>query len=451
MNDTRIPPHNKEAEQSIIGCMLLDNVSVSTATELLTPADFYLPSHKEIFDACVLLHQSGKPVDLVTLTDELDRRNTLDKVGGIEYLSELSRFVPSTSNVGHYIKIVEERSILRRLIGASGEISKDCFEHEGDIDQILGSAEKRIFDIAMRKNSDSLRHIHDALTESYVSISKALNSKGGITGVETGFSQLDHMTSGLHGSELIIIAGRPGMGKTSFSMNIVHHAATKQNVPVAFFSLEMSREQLATRLLCSESLVDMQKVRAGELSSDDFKELARAMQSLSLSPIYIDDTPALSVLEMRSKCRRLKIEKGLGLIVVDYLQLMQGSGKSDSRQQEISEMTRQLKNMARELDVPIIVLSQLSRASEKRPDHRPMLSDLRESGSIEQDADIVMFVYRERPSEDGDEASGSNMSDATHAEIILSKQRNGPTGVIPMTWLGQYTRFVALEPGEAPF
>ena len=449
MNEKRLPPYNQEAEQSVLGCMLLDGASVATAAEVLTPGDFYQPSHKEIYDACLTLHQNSKPVDLVTLTDELDRRGTLEKVGGVTYLSELSRFVPSTANLSHYVKIVEERSILRQLISASGQISQDCLGGDEQVDQILGAAEKRIFDIAMRKNTDSLRHIHDALTESYMSISLALNSKEGVTGVNTGFPQLDRMTSGLHGSELIIIAGRPGMGKTSFSMNIVHHAALKQKTPVAFFSLEMSREQLATRLLCAEALVDMQKVRSGELDSNDFKELARAMHTLSEAPIYIDDTPALSTLEMRSKCRRLKMEKGLGLVVVDYLQLMQGSGRTDSRQQEVSEMTRQLKIMARELDVPIAVLSQLSRASEKRLDRRPILSDLRESGSIEQDADVVLFVYREKAEQE--EGAPPMVEDTSKAEIIIAKQRNGPTGTIPMTWLGKYTRFMEQEPGDAPF
>ncbi|MGI6168478.1 MAG: replicative DNA helicase [Christensenellales bacterium] len=448
MNDKRIPPHHTEAEQSVLGSMLLSQACVAAAAEVLSPEDFYSPAHREMFDAMLLLYQTGKAVDLVTLADELDRRNTIGQVGGLDYLTTLSRFVPSTANIDQYIKIVEERSTLRKLISAGNDIARESYEAERPIEQILGAAEKRVFDIAMGSNSDSLQHIHQALANSIGEITAAMNNQGAVTGLSTGFSQLDSMTAGLHPSQLIVIAGRPGMGKTSFAMNLAHHASLKQNRPVAVFSLEMSREQLATRLLCSQALVDMQKVRAGQLDAEEMTELARAMQALSLSPLYVDDTPGIGVLEIRSKCRRLKIDKGLGLVVIDYLQLMQGSSRADSRQQEVSEMTRQLKNMARELDVPILLLSQLSRASEqrKREERRPILSDLRESGAIEQDADVVMFVYRENPVDD------EEIGNSDHAEIILAKQRSGPTGIIKLAWLGQYTRFAELDNyhGEAP-
>lgn len=430
----KVPPNNQEAEKSVLGCMILDSAAVAVAVEILSPADFYSPSNREIFSASCALYEQGKPVDIITLLDELKRRGTVQSIGGVEYLVELSTYVPSTANAAHYIKIVEEHSILRRLIQAGGEIIKEAHSTANDVNEALDKAEKKIFDIAMRKNSDSLRHIRDALTNSYASISEAMSKKGGITGLSTGFSRLDYMTSGLHPSELIVIAGRPGMGKTSFAVNIAQHVAVKEKLPVAIFSLEMSREQLSTRLLCSQALIDMQKVRKGELNDEELTRIAReGLQVLSNAPIFIDDTPAISMIEIRSKCRRLKMDKGLSLVVVDYLQLMPGSGRNENRQQEISELTRQMKGLARELQTPVLLLSQLSRAAEKRPDHRPVLSDLRESGSIEQDADIVLFIYRN--SEEGDNI----------AEAILSKQRNGPTGSIPLVWLGQYTRFVSLE------
>ena len=441
MNNQRIPPNNKEAEQSVLGSMLLDASAVSAAAEILSPEDFHIPAHREIFAAMLSLYQSGKPVDMVTVNEALGKRATLTGVGGLEYIAELSAFVPSAANVRHYINIVEEKSVLRRLINASSDTIKDCYEEESQIEMVLGNAEKRVFDLSMRKHTDSLRHLHDALAQSYVNISEAVNSKGGITGVPTGFTLLDKMTSGLHASELVVIAGRPGMGKTSFAMNIVQHAAMEKKIPTAVFSLEMSREQLATRLLCSQGRMDMQKVRTGELQSEDFAILAVAMQQLNEAPIYIDDTPGLTALEMRSKCRRLKIEHGLGLVMIDYLQLMSGTSRSENRQQEISEITRQMKLMARELQVPILLLSQLNRASEKRDQQRPILADLRESGAIEQDADIVLFISRSMTPE----------ANPNEALVIVAKQRNGPVGDVPLIWLGQYTRFATPDVRDEPF
>ncbi|MHB1316062.1 MAG: replicative DNA helicase [Christensenellales bacterium] len=440
MKDQRIPPNNKEAEQSVLGSMLLDASAVSAAAEMLSPDDFHVPAHREIFAAMLSLYQSGKPVDLVTVNEALGKKAVLAGIGGLEYIADLSAFVPSAANAKHYINIVEEKSVLRRLISASSETAKDCYEEESQLEMVLGNAEKRVFDLSMRKHSDSLRHVHDALTQSYVNISEAVNSKGGITGVPTGFIILDKMTSGLHSSELIVIAGRPGMGKTSLAMNIVQNAAVKENIPCAVFSLEMSREQLATRLLCTQGGVDLQKVRTGDLQVNDFKILTEAMQQLGNAPIYIDDTPGLTALEMRSKCRRLKIEHGLGLVMVDYLQLMSGTSRSENRQQEISEITRQMKLMARELQVPIMLLSQLNRASEKRDQQRPILADLRESGAIEQDADIVLFISRQTAPE------GS----PSEALVIVAKQRNGPVGDIPLIWEGQHTRFKTKDFREEP-
>jgi replicative DNA helicase len=433
LNDKRIPPHNREAEQSVLGSMLIDAASVALAVEALSPDSFYNPSHKEIFEAMCFLHENGKPIDLVTITDELDRRKTISKVGGIEYLTELSMFVPATSNVSHYIAIVEERATLRRLIQAGSQIAKESFESELALEEIIDKAEKRIFDICMRKQGESLLHIKEALSEGFLAINAAVKNKGGITGTPTGFNELDKLTSGLHETELVIVAGRPSSGKTSFAMNIVQNAALKHNIPAAVFSLEMPARQLGIRMMCSDASVDMEKVKSGNLSLDEIQRLAQSMGRLSLAPIYVDDTRSISPLEIRSRCRRLKIEKGLGLVVVDYLQLMEGSARAENRLQAVSQMTRQFKNMAFDLECPIILLSQLSRESEKQG-RRPRLSDLRESGSIEQDADIVMFVHRE--------ALAENEEDKGKAEIILAKQRNGPTDIIRLAWQGEYTRFL---------
>jgi len=427
-----------EAEQSVLGSMLLDKEAVAAAGEVLQAEDFYSDAHREIYEAMISLYEAGKPVDLVTLVDELDQRGTIDGVGGITYVTDLSRMVPSTANVRYYIRIVEEKSILRKLIKASGTIMNESYEASKEVDEIINQAEKAIFDISQKQSTSSFEHIKDTLLSSYAKIEELYNSKGSITGLPTGFVELDYKLSGLHPSELILVAARPGMGKTSFIMNVAQYAAIHSKAPVAVFNLEMSKEQLANRMLCCEAHVELQKIRTGNLSEDDWRKLARAMAPLSQAPIYIDDTPGISVTEIRSKCRRLKIEHGLSLVVIDYLQLMSGRGRTESRQQEIAEISRALKVLAMELSVPIIAGSQLSRAPEARTDHRPMLSDLRESGAIEQDADVVMFLYR-------DEYYNPDSEDKNIAEVIIAKQRNGPTGVVKLAWLGQYTKFANLE------
>jgi len=434
----RIPPHNLEAEQSVLGSMLIDAEAVSVAAGTLKPEDFYSEAHKEIFEAMLNLYDRGEPVDLVTVVEELRQKGTLDGVGGAAYISDLSVAVPSTANLKYYIEIVQEKSILRQLIAASNEIIKDSYEAQEELDIILDRAEKRIFEISQRQVANYFEPIKNILLETYTKIEELSKKKGGIIGLPTGFHEFDQKTSGLHPSDLILVAARPSMGKTSFVLNIAQYVALRQKVPVAIFSLEMAKEQLVQRMLSSEANVELQKIRTGNLSEEDWLKLVRAAGPLSQAPIYIDDTGGLSVMEIRSKTRRLKMEKGLGLVVIDYLQLMSGRGRAENRQQEISEISRSLKALARELKVPVIALSQLSRAPEARTQHRPMLSDLRESGAIEQDADLVVFIYR-------DEYYNPNTDKKNIAEIIIAKQRNGPTGTIELVWLGQYTKFANYE------
>ncbi len=433
-----IPPHNIEAEQSVLGSMLLDKEAVAAATEVLRGDDFYVEAHKEIYEAILDIYDSGTPVDLVTVVEALRQRGTLEAVGGGAYISDLSMAVPSTANVRYYIKIVEEKSILRRLIAASNEIIRDSYEAAEDLDLIIDSAEKKIFDISQRKNARTFEHIKTILLETYNKIEELTKTKGKTVGLETGFTDFDMRTSGLQPSDLILVAARPSMGKSSFAVNIAQYAAVRNKVPVAIFSLEMSRDQLVQRMLSSEANVELQKIRTGNLNEDDWMKLVQAAEPLSQAPIFIDDTPGISAMEIRSKARRLKMEHGLGLIVIDYLQLMSGRGKAESRQQEVSEISRSLKALARELDVPVIALSQLSRAPESRTDHRPMLSDLRESGAIEQDADLVVFLYR-------DEYYNPETTKKNIAEAIIAKQRNGPTGAVELVWLGQFTKFANYE------
>ncbi|HOB20776.1 MAG TPA: replicative DNA helicase, partial [Candidatus Atribacteria bacterium] len=420
-----IPPHNIEAEQSVLGSMLLDKEAVAAATEVLQSDDFYVEAHKEIYEAILDIYDSGTPVDLVTVVEALRQRGSLEAVGGGAYISDLSMAVPSTANVRYYIKIVEEKSILRRLISASNEIICDSYEAAEDLDLIIDSAEKKIFDISQRKNTRTFEHVKTILLETYNKIEELTKNKGRIVGLETGFTDFDMRTSGLQPSDLILVAARPSMGKSSFAINIAQYAAVHNKVPVAIFSLEMSKDQLVQRMLSSETNVELQKIRTGNLNEDDWMRLVQAAEPLSQAPIFIDDTPGISAMEIRSKARRLKMEHGLGLIVIDYLQLMSGRGKAESRQQEVSEISRSLKALARELDVPVIALSQLSRAPEARQDHRPMLSDLRESGAIEQDADLVVFLYR-------DEYYNPETEKKNIAEAIIAKQRNGPTGVVEL-------------------
>lgn len=435
---SRIPPHNIEAEQSVLGSMLLDREAVAVAADGLKPEDFYMDAHKEIFEAMVEIFDRGEPVDLVTVVEELRQRATLDAVGGVSYITDLSMTVPSTANIKYYVGIVEEKSILRRLISACNEVIRESYEAREDIELIVDHAEKKIFEVTQKNTTTDFEPIKTVLLDTYAKIEELSKNKGKVIGIPTGFVDLDQKTSGLQPSDFILVAARPSMGKTSFVLNVAQYAALHANVPTAIFSLEMSKEQLVQRMLSSESNVELQKIRTGELTEEEWIKLVEAAGPLSQAPIFIDDTPGISVMEMRSKARRLKMEKGLGLIVIDYLQLMSGRGKSENRQQEISEISRSLKALARELSVPVITLSQLSRAPEARTDHRPMLSDLRESGAIEQDADVVMFLYR-------DEYYNPDTEKKNIAEVIIAKQRNGPTGTVELVWLGQFTKFVNYE------
>ena len=435
---SRIPPHNIEAEQSVLGSMLLDREAVAVAADGLKPEDFYMDAHKEIFEAMVEIFDRGEPVDLVTVVEELRQRATLDAVGGVSYITDLSMTVPSTANIKYYVGIVEEKSILRRLISACNEVIRESYEAREDIELIVDHAEKKIFEVTQKNTTTDFEPIKTVLLDTYAKIEELSKNKGKVIGIPTGFVDLDQKTSGLQPSDFILVAARPSMGKTSFVLNVAQYAALHANVPTAIFSLEMSKEQLVQRMLSSESNVELQKIRTGELTEEEWIKLVEAAGPLSQAPIFIDDTPGISFMEMRSKARRLKMEKGLGLIVIDYLQLMSGRGKSENRQQEISEISRSLKALARELSVPVITLSQLSRAPEARTDHRPMLSDLRESGAIEQDADVVMFLYR-------DEYYNPDTEKKNIAEVIIAKQRNGPTGTVELVWLGQFTKFVNYE------
>ncbi|MBP7073396.1 MAG: replicative DNA helicase [Clostridia bacterium] len=434
----RIPPNNIEAEQSVLGAMLLDKEAISTATEFISGEDFYREAHKEIFEAIVDIYNKGEPVDLITLTEKLKTRNTLEAVGGITFLTNLMDAVPTTHNVKYYAKIVEDKSLLRKLIKSSNEIIQKSYQAEEDIGEIIDDAEKGIFNISLNRSTQGFVHLKNILNANFDRIEQLYLNKGKITGVPTGFHDLDNKLSGLQKSDLILIAARPSMGKSSFMMNIVQHAAVREKITTAIFSLEMSKEQLTQRLLCSEALIDAHRLRIGDINEDEWVKLARAMGPLSEAPIYIDDTPSISITEMRAKCRRLKLEHDLGLIVIDYLQLMQGKGNAESRQQEISEISRSLKALAREINVPVVALSQLSRAPEMRADHKPVLSDLRESGAIEQDADVVMFLYR-------DEYYHPDTEKKNIGEVNIAKQRNGPTGTIELIWLGQFTKFVNKE------
>ncbi len=437
----KVPPHDIEAEQAVIGSMLTDRDAVMAAVEKLKPDSFYREDNKSIFEAIVNLYNKSDPIDLITVKDELTSMGLFEKIGGMEYLVLLPDKVPTTANVEKYINIVQEKSILRNLIKTANEIIELGYDNTEDVEDIMNGAEKKIFDLIQDKNRSGYTAIKDVLIESFTKLEELYNQKTRITGVPTGFADLDYITSGLHGSELILVAARPAMGKSAFALNIAANAALRANVPVAIFNLEMSKEQLVDRILCSEAMVDSNKVRTGKLEEDDWNKLASVVGPLSDSKIYIDDTPGISVMEIRTRCRKLKIEKDIGLIVIDYLQLVQGSNKRNgSREQEIAEISRSLKILAKELNVPVIALSQLSRAVEQRPDHRPMLSDLRESGSIEQDADIVMFLYR-------DDYYNKDSEEKDISEVILAKHRAGSTGTVKLLWMGNYTKFANLARG----
>ena len=434
----KVPPQDIEAEQAVIGSMLTDQDAVSSAIETLKPEDFYREDNKIIYEAILNIYNRAEPIDIITLKAELSSMNKLEAVGGLEYIAVLPDKVPTTANVDRYIKIVEDKSMLRNLIKTANEILSMGYEQTENVEDVMDIAEKKIFDVMQRKSQKGYTAIKDILVESFAKLEELYNQKQHVTGVPTGFIDLDRMTAGLHGSEFILIAARPAMGKSAFALNIGAYAATRANVPVAVFSLEMSKEQVGNRILCSEALVDSNNVRTGELNDEELSKLAETSGELSQAQIYVDDTPGISVMEIRAKCRKLKLEKNIGLVIIDYLQLVQGSGKTNSREQEIAEISRSLKILAKELDVPVIALSQLSRAVEARPDHRPMLSDLRESGSIEQDADIVMFLYR-------DDYYNEDSEKKNIAEVIIAKQRAGSTGTVELAWLGQYTKFANLD------
>ena len=433
----KTPPHNQDAERSVLGGMLIDSNALEISLEQLRPEDFYIPAHQTIFEAMRTIRNNGEAVDLVTLCNELEKHGKLDFIGGARYLSDLISFVPSAANTQEYIHIVEEKSARRLLIRAGSEIITDSMNDEGDIDKTLDDAERKIYDISMRKSEDSVVGIEEVVPVAFNEISELMDRKGVITGVSTGFTDLNRITNGFQKSDLIIVAARPAMGKTAFALNIAQHAAIHDNRSVIIFSLEMSASQLVQRMLCTEATVSSQKIKEGTVSSDELKRLIEVMDPLSKSKIFIDDTGGISVPEIRSKCRRLRARHGLDMIVIDYLQLLQsnGSRRSDSRTQEVSDMTRQLKLLARELNIPVVLLAQLNRGPETRQDHTPMISDLRESGSIEQDADMVILLYRPAVyDEDQDNTS----------QIIIAKHRHGPTGTVMLAWQGEYTRFMNL-------
>nr|WP_268801891.1 replicative DNA helicase [Sporanaerobacter acetigenes] len=434
----RIPPHSLEAEQSVLGAMIIDKEAINTAVETIRPEDFYKEANKEIYETILELYNRNEPVDLITLSEELKKRGTLENVGGINYLTSLSGSVATTANVKYYCDIVEEKSILRRLIKSCDEIIAKSFEDTEEVNSIIERAEKNIFDITQGRNNEGFSPIKEVLLDSFSRIEEMSMNEGGLTGLTTGFLDIDEKLSGLQKSDLILLAARPSMGKTALGLNIALNSALKGNAHVAIFSLEMSKEQLVQRMLSSVSHVDLQKIISGRLNEDEWVKIVQAMGPLSGTDIYIDDTAGISLMEMKAKCRKLKIEKGLDLVVVDYLQLMQSDSPSESRQQEISSISRGLKALAKEMECPVLALSQLSRAPELRSDHRPILSDLRESGAIEQDADIVMFLYR-------DEYYNQDTDKKNVGEVIIAKHRNGPTGTVELLWMGQFTKFVNLE------
>lgn len=439
MDFNKVPPHDLEAEQAVIGSMLTDKDAVISAIEVLSDYDFYREDNKIIYSAILNLYNRGEPIDIITLKSELASMGKLEAVGGLEYLAELPEKVPTTANVDKYIKIVEEKSTLRTLIRTANELITLGYDPTQEVEELMDNAEKKIFNVMQSRNQKGYSSMKDILVDTFVELEELYNRKQHVTGVPTGFVDLDYKTAGLHGSDLILVAARPAMGKSAFALNIATNAAVRAKTPVAIFSLEMSKEQMANRILCSEALVDSNKVRTGKVEDDDWVKLAQASGILSEAQIFIDDTPGISIMEIRAKCRKMKLEKDIGLVVIDYLQLVQGSSKRGaSREQEIAEISRSLKILAKEINVPVIALSQLSRAPEQRPDHRPMLSDLRESGSIEQDADIVMFLYR-------DDYYNQDSEKKNVAEVILAKHRAGSTGTVELAWLGNYTKFANLE------
>lgn len=434
----RILPHSIEAEQSVIGSMIMDRDAIVVASEILTDEDFYQKQYGVLFDTMLELNNEGKPVDLVTLQDKLKEKNVPPELCSIEFIRGLITAVPTSANVKHYATIVKEKAVLRNLIRVTESITNECYLGNESVEELLETTEKKVFDIVQNRGSTDFVSIQDVVINAIESIESASKSKGTVTGIATGFYDLDYKMAGLQPSDLILVAARPSMGKTAFVLNIAEYVAVKSNITTAIFSLEMSKEQLVKRILAMNSKVDSQRMRSGELQDDDWVKLVESANAIGNSNLIIDDTPGISIGELRSKCRKFKLEKNLGLIIIDYLQLMSGGKKVESRQQEISDISRSLKALAREINAPVIALSQLSRAVEQRPDKRPMLSDLRESGAIEQDADVVMFIYR-------DDYYNHDSEEAGISEIIIGKQRNGPTGTVKLGWQSQYTKFVNLE------
>ena len=435
----RILPHSIEAEQSVIGSMLMGREAIMAASEMLTSDDFYQHQYGVIFDAMVELFNEGKPVDLVTLQNRLKEKDLPPEITSMEFVRDLLNAVPTSANVRHYATIVSEKAVLRRLIRLSEEIENECYLNKEPVEVILEETEKRMFQLLQQRNSGDYVPIRQVVMNTLENIERASKTKGSVTGLPTGFTDLDYKTSGLQPSDFILIAARPSMGKTAFVLNIAQYMAFKKDKAVAIFSLEMSREQLMNRLFSMESKVDSQNLRTGNLKDEDWSKLIESAGMIGESKLIIDDTPGISIGELRSKCRKYKLEHGLDIVIIDYLQLMTGSGRrTDSRQQEISDISRALKALARELNVPVVALSQLSRAVEQRTDHRPMLSDLRESGAIEQDADVVMFIYR-------DDYYNKDSEDKGIAEIIIAKQRNGPIGTVNQVWLPDYTKFANIQ------
>lgn len=435
----RALPHDIEAEQAVLSCMFFGEEAADYAAENLRSSYFYSNAHKIIFEAMLELNKERIGIDIVTLKASLDKQGVSEAVGGRDYLILIAGMTSTSANLSQYIKIVENKAILRKLINTSNNILSMSYEEKETIETIVEYTEKEIFNILSGRTSEDFAHIKEVMVDAVTKIEELSEQNSGITGIETGFIDFDEKTAGLQNGDFILIAARPSMGKTAFALNIVQHAATKKNVPVAVFSLEMSKEQLVTRMLSSEALLDSQKLRTGDLEAKDWESIAGAVHILVNAPIYINDTPGITVSSIRAKCRKLKLEKGLSLIVIDYLQLMSGSaGPTNNRQQEISDISRSLKGLARELNVPVVALSQLSRAVEARADKRPMLSDLRESGAIEQDADIVSFLYR-------DEYYNSETEIPNTAELIIAKQRNGPTGTINLAWLSKHTKFANMS------
>ncbi len=439
----KLPPQHIEAEQSILGGILIENEAINRVTEILDADDFYRESHRKIFDALINLSERDEPADLITLTNELRKIDQLDSIGGASYLASLIDSVPTAANIQYYARIVKEKAILRKLIQTSTEIITQSYEDRGDVEGFLDEAERSIFEISEKRVRPSFYPIREIVKQSFATIEKLFKKKEAVTGVASGFKELDRMTAGFQPSDLIIVAGRPSMGKTAFCLDVAEYAAIYNKIPVAIFSLEMSKEQLVIRMLCSQANVEGTRLRTGYLNESDWPKLTIAAGSLSESPIFIDDTAALSVLEMRAKARRLKADHGLGMVIVDYLQLMKGRARVESRQQEISEISRSLKALAKELTIPVIAVSQLSRKTEERTGNRPQLSDLRESGAIEQDADLILFIYRDEVyNRDPDNPNRGK------AEVIIGKQRNGPIGKIDLAFLDKFTTFKDLYKGE---